>query len=342
MLGIFGQRALARVLVIIALAAALCWPQLAMADKTRTSPRSVLDDVLFSANAGSWRTAMLDAGAKAWPSDKHSAVRSFSISGVLKRNAGSSAPANAVAALDFAITSDMPALGLPAASSDEPFGLYQFRAPEGAIWTKWRAIESDMKMEAAEIERCRADSESCSLEVARFLRLSDSARLAGGRKALTIVNEGLNAAIHYQSDMAHHGVIDKWNAPLATLKDGVGDCEDYAIAKYAALREAGLAANDLRILLVRDTISAQDHAVVAARHESHWLILDNRWSGLAEAGTQSRLVPRFALGDDGVHLLASRFALQMPATGEFDSLPASSLTEAGAASLNSAPLPLLM
>jgi predicted transglutaminase-like cysteine proteinase len=338
MLGIFGQRTLARALVIIAFAAALCWPQLATADKARTSPRSVLDDVLFSANPGAWRTVMLGTGTKAWPSERQTTARSFSISGVLKRNAGSGAPANAVAALDVAITSDMPALGLPAMSSDEPFGLYQFRAPEGAIWTKWRAIETDMKAEAAEIERCRADSESCSLEVARFLRLADSARLAGGRKALTIVNEGLNAAIRYQSDISHHGVVDKWSAPLATLKDGLGDCEDYAIAKYVALREAGLPTNDLRILLVRDTISAQDHAVVAARHESHWLILDNRWSGLADAGTQSRLVPRFALGDDGVHLLASRFALQMPAAGEFDSLPASSVADAGAGSLNSAPL----
>lgn len=338
MLGFSGQRTLARVLVIIALAAALCWPQLATADKARTSPRSVLDDVLFSANAGSWRTATLDAGPKAWPTDKRVTVRSFSISGVLKRNAGSGAPANVVAALDFGMTSDMPALGLPAPSSDEPFGLYRFRAPEGAIWTKWRTIESDMKVETAEIDRCRADAESCSLEVAGFLRTADSARLAGGRKGLAIVNEGLNAAIRYKSDMAHHGVIDKWSAPLATLKDGVGDCEDYAIAKYVALRQAGLPAEDLRILLVRDTISAQDHAVVAARHESHWLILDNRWSGLAEAGTQSRLVPRFALDDGGVHLLTSRFAMQMPASGEFDSLPASSSAEAGATSLNSAPL----
>ena len=338
MLGIFGQRALARVLVIVAFAAALSWSQLAMADKTRTSPRSVLDDVLFSTNPGAWRTTMLEAGRKAWPSHKDSAVRSFSISGVLKRNTGSGAPANAVAALDFAVTSDMPALGLPDAGSDGPFGLYQFRAPDGAIWTKWRAIEADMTMEAAELARCRADSESCSLAAARFLRLADSARLAGGRKALTIVNEGLNAAIRYQSDMAHHGVIDKWSAPLATLKDGVGDCEDYAIAKYIALRQAGLAAHDLRILLVRDTISAQDHAVVAARHDNHWLILDNRWSGLADAGALSRLVPRFALGDDGVHLLASRFALQMPTAGELDSLPAASPAEIGAASLNSAPL----
>jgi predicted transglutaminase-like cysteine proteinase len=38
--------------------------------------------------------------------------------------------------------------------------------------------------------------------------------------------------------------------PLAA---GTGDREDYAIAKYVALREAGLDNEDLRLLIVRDT-----------------------------------------------------------------------------------------
>src|ERR1700730_6701294 len=36
-----------------------------------------------------------------------------------------------------------------------------------------------------------------------------------------------------------------------TLDTGAGDCEDYAILKYVALREAGMSCNDLRILVVR-------------------------------------------------------------------------------------------
>ena len=53
------------------------------------------------------------------------------------------------------------------------------------------------------------------------------------------------------------------------------DCEDYAIAKYVALREAGVEAADLRFLLVRDRL-AGDHAVLGVRYEGRWLILDNR------------------------------------------------------------------
>ena len=36
-----------------------------------------------------------------------------------------------------------------------------------------------------------------------------------------------------------------------TLDTGAGDCEDCAILKYVALREAGMSCNDLRILVVR-------------------------------------------------------------------------------------------
>jgi predicted transglutaminase-like cysteine proteinase len=56
---------------------------------------------------------------------------------------------------------------------------------------------------------------------------------------------------------------------------GAGDCEDYAIAKFAALQEAGVSADDLRIVILRDDIRNEDHAVVAVRLDGKWLMLDN-------------------------------------------------------------------
>ena len=44
------------------------------------------------------------------------------------------------------------------------------------------------------------------------------------------------------SDFTQHGEADRWSAPLATFATAKGDCEDYAIAKYVALREAGFPA----------------------------------------------------------------------------------------------------
>jgi predicted transglutaminase-like cysteine proteinase len=78
------------------------------------------------------------------------------------------------------------------------------------------------------------------------------------------------------SDMAQFGEADVWSAPLKTLASGRGDCEDYAILKYAALLAVGMPADDLRLLVVRENRSKRAHAVLAARHEGDWLSLDNK------------------------------------------------------------------
>ena len=103
-----------------------------------------------------------------------------------------------------------------------------------------------------------------------------------GRARIALVNERINGKIRYKSDRAESGVEDTWNLALATLTKNVGDCEDYALAKYAALHQAGTPDADLRIVLVRDNAVREDHAVLAVRHERQWLILDNRWNGLYE------------------------------------------------------------
>jgi len=92
--------------------------------------------------------------------------------------------------------------------------------------------------------------------------------------------------------MAQHGVPDLWSSPLATFSSGKGDCEDYAIAKLAALLLAGIPARDLRLMLVRNVRSGEAHAVLAARLDDHWLILDNSGHLLLEDREVLNTVPR--------------------------------------------------
>ena len=78
-------------------------------------------------------------------------------------------------------------------------------------------------------------------------------------------------------------------------RPAAGDCEDYAIAKFAMLLDAGIAEKDLKVLLVRDMAVRQDHAVLAVRIDGRWLVLDNRRFGLAEAGDLPYFMPLFAI-----------------------------------------------
>jgi predicted transglutaminase-like cysteine proteinase len=192
------------------------------------------------------------------------------------------------------------------AAAAEPFGLLARRAPESGLWRKWRGVQRQIQIEAELLASCRADPQACpSAPARRFLAMIETARARQGRARLGEINRAINLAIRPMSDLAQYGVIDLWTSPLATLAAGAGDCEDYAIAKYVALREVGLGNEDLRLLVVRDTKLREDHAVVAARLDGRWMVLDNRRLVLLEDVQLKQYVPLFAIDDDGVKRLVS-------------------------------------
>ena len=252
-------------------------------------------------------------------------VRFFTINEVLAKRDGRATPdqPTRLAAIDPKDTqSDAsgPARAKPIGT--EPFGLFTFRAPEGLLWVKWRGVEVDMAAEAKVIAACRSEPDACASPAARrFLAIVRDAREQTGQARIGTINRAVNAAIRYVSDMAQHGMADKWTSPLKTLAAGQGDCEDYAIAKYAALREAGTPVEDLRLVLVRDRV-AGDHAVLAVRHTGRWLVLDNRHLIMADAGELTQFTPLFAIDHQGVKLFAAPYAQRPVQDGDGELVPA--------------------
>jgi predicted transglutaminase-like cysteine proteinase len=204
----------------------------------------------------------------------------------------------------------------------EPFGLFTFRAPESVVWRKWRGLQSDITKDHAILERCRGNAADCPTNAAQFLRLISAVKSKSGRDQLDEVNRGVNQAIRYMTDSAQYGVVDRWSAPLATFATGKGDCEDYAIAKYVALSEAGFSPKDLRLVLVRDRAIRQDHAVLAARLNDRWIILDSRRSDLIDDSDVRNLTPMFAINDRGVELFAAPYAKRGLIDDEAEASPA--------------------
>ncbi len=78
----------------------------------------------------------------------------------------------------------------------------------------------------------------------------------------------------YRSDLENFHKSEHWASPLEFL-DRSGDCEDYAIFKYALLRHLGMPANSLRIVLLRRKADGLGHAVLAAYLDNKIYILDN-------------------------------------------------------------------
>ena len=297
----------------------------------------------------------LPTKSSAWPAP----AKFFTINQVLakhklaKHKLGKGSSVN-LAAISPTV-SDAPTI--PPVQSNEPFGLFTFRAPMGLLWAKWRKVEADIKAEDPVLARCRAEPKNCSAAAKRFVSLIKEASARHGRARIEFVNKRVNSAIRYMSDIVQWHEPDLWSAPLdvnnkGSFETGLGDCEDYAIAKYVALREAGVAESDLRVLLVRDRAVRLDHAVLAVRQNGHWLILDNRWSRLSEDTDLKQFEPLFALDDDGVKLFAAPYAAlrSTPAYGinfdDQDFSAGSVLTEKTQADVSEAismpSLPLLM
>ena len=240
----------------------------------------------------------------------------FSINSVLAKLDGK-APADRairVASIENGnVASDAPAsiaVVRPVQKTEEPFGLFTFRAPEGVLWRKWRSVKSDIRTEMEAVARCKADPSACTEAGKRFLLIAHEIRSRSGRAQIETANRLVNGAIRYMSDLNQHGAVDVWSAPLASLGSGRGDCEDYAIAKYVLLHDAGVREEDLRILLVRDRAVREDHAVLAVRNAGSWMMLDNRRSELAADSELPHFTPLYSLNEGGINLFASPYLSQ--------------------------------
>jgi predicted transglutaminase-like cysteine proteinase len=193
----------------------------------------------------------------------------------------------------------------PAMSVNEPFGRNVLPVFDGEILYKWNGLIADIRNESDILTRCRNDAATCPATARKFLAVIADGRAHDGRARFGVINRAINLAIEPMSDQAQWGVSDRWSAPLATLASGRGDCEDYAIAKYVALKESGVGEDDLRLVIVRDLAAGQDHAVLAARLDTKWIVLDNRRLVLLEDWDMPRILPLFALGRDGVKTFVS-------------------------------------
>lgn len=120
--------------------------------------------------------------------------------------------------------------------------------------------------------------------------LINQARDLGPEAKLELVNRFWNK-IPYRSDSEVYGVSEHWAKPGEFARNG-GDCEDFALAKYATLRHCGIPANKMRVLAVEDAKSGEHHAILAVYLGGRVHILDNAGTRtMSEAELASRYLP---------------------------------------------------
>jgi predicted transglutaminase-like cysteine proteinase len=118
----------------------------------------------------------------------------------------------------------------------------------------------------------RVEEERIDGPAGRFAR---SLTERGKLERLEAVNWYVNRRVQFVDDQKRWGRPDVWSTAAETLRSGRGDCEDYAIAKLQMLRRAGFSDRDLYLVVVKDLVTRQDHAVLVVRAEGKMLVLDS-------------------------------------------------------------------
>ncbi len=91
---------------------------------------------------------------------------------------------------------------------------------------------------------------------------------------LHYVQQFVNAQ-SYREDGGHFfSIRDEWQTPQQFFHRG-GDCEDYAITKYASLRRLGVPAERLRVTVARNLQQNTHHAFLSVIMDDDILIMDN-------------------------------------------------------------------
>jgi len=121
---------------------------------------------------------------------------------------------------------------------------------------------------------------------------------------LKAANNFFNGKIKWVEDPVAWGQKDYWATPLETMGNRKGDCEDFAIAKYATLILAGVDVNKLRITYVKAAIGGVHAAhMVLAYYEtpgSDPLILDNLIYDIWPGSKRSDLKPVYGFNSKGL------------------------------------------
>jgi len=194
------------------------------------------------------------------------------------------------------LTGETQPAGAETPPGDALFGTMEFTSASLQALPQWRRILDAMGEESAALIGCTADSAKCSSSALwswRELQLR-----AGGQRRmeqLHSVNEFFNRW-PYKSDAEAFGRREYWASPTVFMAQS-GDCEDYAIAKYFALRQLGFDKEELRIVVLYDGIRNVGHAVLAVYQGNDILILDSLSNFITTHARYRHYIPQYSMNE---------------------------------------------
>ena len=193
------------------------------------------------------------------------------------------------------------------------FGTAEYAREAGAPAENWRAMEArEARPGCAPLQIAEArpfpdvapggyaplrQISGCGRPKLDAAKLVATARREPMLGRLATINGAVNR-VPYVDDRANYGLEDYWASLDEFLARG-GDCEDYAIAKYMLLRRAGVPAEAMRVVVVRDLALSTSHAILAVTVAGRTYILDNQSPTVKPAAQVARYQPVYSINETG-------------------------------------------
>lgn len=168
----------------------------------------------------------------------------------------------------------------PARSYEPLFGSSETRSADVSPFTKWTDLTA----------RLNVEDDTLPPELATLSGKSEAEKLEA-------VNSYYNK-VRYIEDKYNFGKSDYWETPKEFMSRG-GDCEDFAIAKYTALKGLGFSEDKLRMAIVQDTWKGLPHAILIVYTAQGAKFLDNQYKDVQTVEGFERYHPVYSINRTG-------------------------------------------
>lgn len=176
------------------------------------------------------------------------------------------------------------------------FGSFEFRSATLAALPQWMRVVQRMADDKQTYDACAAAVKDCPFPAATgWLAKVQSLKGLDRMTQLIELNRYFNRW-PYKEDRENYGASDYWASPLEFLRRS-GDCEDYAIIKFASLRMLGYENDDLRIVVVMDTLRNLPHAVLSVRMDEKLYIMDSLYDAVLTDDRNNFYVPQYSVNE---------------------------------------------
>ena len=190
----------------------------------------------------------------------------------------------------------LPPATAPVAPTPSLFGTREIFHGDTSLFRPWTDMVARSRAEFAAIPSgCTRGTPACSR--GEWSQLVAKLAPLPLREKVTLANAVLNG-VPYVPATRNWGRANYWEAPLEFLAYG-GQCQDYAIAKYMALRQAGVPAALMRVVVLRAMARGEDHAVLVVNVDGEELVLDNLRSGMVPANADTAYRPYYSINETG-------------------------------------------